>query len=31
MVEKTYGLVAQGFLWLKLDVKIVIVYAIVLW
>ena len=31
MVEKTYGLVVQGFLWPKLDVKTVIVYAIVLW
>ena len=31
MVEKTYGLVVQGFLWPKLDVKTVIVSAIVLW
>jgi len=31
MVEKTYGLVAQRFLWLKLNVKAVIVSAIVLW
>ena len=31
MVEKTYRLVVQGFLWPKLDVKIVIACAIVLW
>jgi len=30
MVEKTYRLVVQGFLWPKLDVKTVIVCAIVL-
>jgi hypothetical protein len=31
MVEKTYRLVVQGFLWPKLDAKTVIVYAIVPW
>ena len=30
MVEKTYRLVVQGFLWPRLDAKAVIVYAIVL-
>jgi len=30
-MEETYRLVVQGFLWPKLDVKTVIVYAIVPW